>query len=152
MKKQSLFVVIVLLLMMLWGCANVTQKEAITYTNDKYRFTMQIPGSWKGRYFIADNKGVGIALYSQENYDAGWGGYLGVINKVPASEFSDLEVRTLELARAEEVDDKGNVRAYVYALYFASDVNWDIENPALEKEYKQMTQDLDLIADSFELI
>jgi len=128
---------------------DMTKENGIVYTNDKYGFQITLPESWKDQYVIEDNNGYGITLISKINHNQNCPGVLGFINIDKAEEFNKDIVQTVELGRKTKTGANGEKTEYVYALYYASDVNYDTENPDAVKTYENMTEDLEVIAKSF---
>lgn len=159
-KKKTVLILICSLLfvqpLLLSGCSDGTNESEetkdIIYTSEAYGFELTFPASWEGRFEVEDNKGVGIQLICTAARDDNWPGILCFINRHPAEEFSNDIVPTIELGRRQEPDNNGEMSEVVYALFYASDVNYDPENQDIVDEYYTLNDDLGKVADSFKLI
>lgn len=105
----------------------------IFYTHDSLGFTINIPRSWLGLYFV-QQYADGARFYNTKNYNAGWGGYLFEIT-VKNRLFSVDDLRPGEFLW-KMVDGK-----YIY-VDEPTDVQFNYENKSLTDEYNKMSDDL----------
>jgi hypothetical protein len=77
---------------------------------------------------------------------------LYITNKELAHSYNPDIVKTIELGRVTQKNEEGEDVDYVYALYYASDVQYDPNDPEDISTYEDMSADLEAIMDSFVLI
>ncbi len=120
-----------------------TQELAEVYENQDLGFRLLFPADWKDAYQIEINPGSSFGVLIATS----WGGTLATLLRTDAGEW-DTDVAQNMIPVAYHVLHEGD--DYVYVLYFASDVNYDLNDPEQTRNYKDMRQDLYHVG--FELI
>ena len=130
-----------------------TQQEAVTL--EEIGLTLIFPDSWRGKYSITENDGNYVIYNTQireavsQGIDAFDGGVLFYI-------VCYEEVMTPEQFVENGYDYTGYRYLFstddsTYILYYASDVQWDTQDPEQEAEYTQMVseiKDIEFIVDA----
>lgn len=122
-------------------------KYCYIYEDDIYNYSIKIPKSWEGLYSISKEEND-IKVCSKSNEEAGKGGVLFRIKVLPKEQFDNMKEDILNPVQKSELErDEENV----YVLLYASDIQYDLENEKLMQEYIDMSKDIGLITESFEL-
>ena len=113
----------------------VRPSGSVAYENRDLGFRIEFPDNWENRYRVeATTDGSSGILVETE-----WGGILCFIYREDAEEWKEeakgdaipVEYRVL-----------GENDEYVYALYFASDAQYDPEDEEQTRIYQEMREDL----------
>jgi len=132
--SSFLAVVITLSMFVAAGLPTTSANEMpITYTHDGLGFSLDIPRSWLGLFFVQEYID-GARFYNTKNYNAGWGGYLFGIT------VSNKQVSADDLRPGESFWKRVGGK-YIY-VDEPTDVQFNYENNSMTEEYSKMTDDI----------
>ena len=145
-KKNGTYIVLILvisliLISLLVSCKN--KDIGIDYESKNLELSLAFPQSWEGRFFV-EEKDDEIHMYSKKNYEDDWGGLLFTIYRKPGDLITEEDVS--QYPTFEKIFLKEN--GYSYLVRLPSDVQFNIEDIELTKEYEEMKRDLNKILDT----
>lgn len=126
--------------------------ERITYENPKYKFTLELPKRWEGKYKVVE---AGVSSSNVENLhfvnvanEKEFGGILFTIQVMPKQEWlADKE--TAMSMRAGHIFEVGEKDKRTYLLVTPSDVQFAVNDQNLKAEYQSMFNDVENIKTTF---
>ena len=105
--------------------------------------SFDIPQSWSGAYYLRISSSA-VYFYSKPNADTEYGGFLfGVVGVTPEKFKEETDQNSSYRGKLFEND------SMIYYLSEPTDVQWDYENPEMEKAYKTLFADRDQILATF---
>ncbi len=123
----------------------VPQAKTITYENEEYGFTLQLPEYWSGKYRVqtAANGESGI---KNIHFTAQSGGIVFSLAVWPQKAWEDQGATVRENVRAWEAGRKGD---RVFVVIMPGDVQYDPGQPDEAAEYQKLASYVDVIRTSF---
>ena len=142
--KRLIFIIIavILVISILTGCSNepVVQKDPTIISNDVFKIT--VPEDWPEKIHISFTD-KSINMYHKASQEAGCGGWL-----VSISEYEDEVYKEMPSYEVVLMDNEK-----FYVAEYPSDVQADVENEEIMKEYFEMFEQLPgIIKETFELL
>ncbi|WP_379137255.1 stalk domain-containing protein [Paenibacillus sp. sgz500958] len=124
----------------------------IVYENAKYKFTLELPRSWEGKYEVTEqsNPDRGTESYSFINTSnkAEYGGYLFGITVMDIKKWNEMAQTAMEVAPIWKVGEKGG-KAFI--LIPAGDVQYNPNDSQLTEDYMSMSKYINSIRTTFKV-
>lgn len=127
---------------------NLTKRSTITYTNNKYGWSVELPEEWNKYGTVIENNTSGyVGFYHKELYEKSGLGRMFTIDALPPDKYEELSPWTIDkLAENSE---------YVFFWTWATDLQVDINDKDFERlyeEYNILYNTRDSIIESFKLL
>ncbi|MEK4511160.1 hypothetical protein EJP82_02550 [Paenibacillus anaericanus] len=129
----------------------IDETPNIAYENSKYKFTLDLPKSWEGKYEVKstlfkDSGKENIDFIDKANHE--FGGVVFTIQVWPKAKWNADGKTTAEMVPLFKIGEKGD---QVFTLTTPTDVQYDLNDVKLSEEYKNMHDYINTIKTSFKL-
>lgn len=148
-KRFYLFLSILLIAsVFVSGCTKETTSNPTSdtiFTSDDLNISLVIPQEWNKKH-IAESSENTVNFYNKSNKE--YGGHLCSIERLVGELITEEDMKQAPVGQRIILQENG----YTYILRMPSDVQSDLNNDKLHKEYMEMAQQVDILANSIESI
>lgn len=134
---------VAMMLFSLYSVPDEDETKQTVYRSEEYGFRLLLPDNWEEKFAVAKSPYMenSLIFYDVENYRANAGGVLFTLNLYNAEAWESYQVGGAAPSRI-----LGEYDGTVYAMFRPGDVNYDLHNEELKKQYLAMMDGFDDIA------
>ncbi|WP_416199046.1 MAG: Lipoprotein [Sporanaerobacter sp.] len=157
MKKYLLMLMIFIMVFTFTGCKSntsrdnsiETSKDYIQYENDTYNFSLQLPKSWEGKYYIEEGNNE-VYFYHKNDLDDGRKVELFTLHiSNTKEEWEELQKQYEDICLIDKIyeDEQG-----IISITYPTDVPYGDDEKEYYEEYNKMEDDISNIQKSIDRI